>query len=184
MSFMQATTIVGVYKEGRCALAGDGQVTQGQAVIMKSSAVKVRRIYDGKVIIGFAGSVADAFSLSDLFEAKLQEYSGNLFRAAVELAKLWRSDKILRKLEAMMIAADHTGMLVLSGTGEVIVPDDGVAAIGSGGTYALAAARALMKHTSLSAPEIAKEAITIAGDICVYTNHFITVEEIARGKEA
>lgn len=175
---MEATTIVGVRRNGACALAGDGQVTMGQSVIMKATAVKVRRIYHGKVVIGFAGSVADAFTLSELFEGKLEEYSGNLFRAAVELAKLWRSDKLLRKLEAMMIVADRTGMLVLSGTGEVIEPDGGVAAIGSGGNYALAAARALLQHTGLTAGQIAREAITVAGEICVFTNNHITLEEI------
>ena len=175
---LEGTTIVGVVRDGKCAIAGDGQVTMGQSVVMKATAVKVRRIYDGKVVIGFAGSVADAFSLSEMFEGKLQEYSGNLYRAAVELAQLWRSDKVLRKLEAMMIVADPTGMLVLSGTGEVIEPDGGVVAIGSGGNYALAGARALIQNTDLTSKEIAIKAIEIAADICVFTNHNITVEEV------
>lgn len=175
---MEGTTIVGVRKNGKCALAGDGQVTMGQQVIFKSSAVKVRRIFDNKVVVGFAGSVADAFTLCEMFEGKLQQFSGNLYRAAVELAQLWRSDKVLRKLEAMMIVADKSGMLVLSGTGEVIEPDDGVAAIGSGGSFALSAARALSRFTDLEAPQIAREALKIAGEICVFTNDHITVEEV------
>lgn len=175
---LEGTTIVGVMRNGKCALAGDGQVTMGQSVIMKAGAVKVRRIYNGKVVIGFAGSVADAFTLCEMFEGKLQQFSGNLYRAAVELALLWRGDKMLHKLEAMMIVANESGMLVVSGTGEVIEPDDGVVAIGSGGNYALAAARALVRNTDMTAVEIAKEAIRIAGDICVFTNGNITVEEV------
>ena len=172
----EGTTIVGVLRDGKCALAGDGQVTMGQSVVMKKGAVKVRRIYHDSVVMGFAGSVADAFALSELFEGKLEQYSGNLYRAAVELAQLWRSDKVLRKLEAMMIVADKSGMLVLSGSGEVIEPDDGIAAIGSGGTYALS--RALARFTNMNAPEIAYEALKIAGEICVYTNDNIKVEEV------
>ena len=175
---IRGTTIVGVCRNGKCALAGDGQVTMGESIVMKHGAVKVRRIYHDQVVIGFAGSVADAFTLCEHFEGKLQQYSGNLYRAAVELAQMWRGDKALRHLEAMMIAADATGMLVLSGTGEVIEPDDGVVAIGSGGTYALSAARAMMRFTEMSAAEIAKEALRIAGEICVYTNDHITVEEV------
>jgi len=175
---IEGTTIVAVRKDGKCALAGDGQVTMGQSVIMKATAVKVRRLYNDQVVIGFAGSVADAFTLCELFEAKLQEYSGNLYRAAVELAQLWRSDKILRKLEAMMIVADKEGMLVLSGSGEVIEPDGGVVAIGSGGNYAQAAAIALVENTELSATEIATKAIKIAGGICIFTNDHITVLEV------
>ena len=175
---ISGTTIVGVCRNGKCALAGDGQVTMGESIVMKHGAVKVRRIYHDQVVIGFAGSVADAFTLCEHFEGKLQQYSGNLYRAAVELAQMWRGDKALRQLEAMMIAADASGMLVLSGTGEVIEPDDGVVAIGSGGTYALSAARAMMRFTEMSAAEIAKEALRIAGEICVYTNDHITVEEV------
>ena len=169
---MKGTTIVGVRRNGKCALAGDGQVTMGESIVMKHGAVKVRRIYHDKVVIGFAGSVADAFTLCEHFEGKLQQYSGNLYRAAVELAQMWRGDKTLRQLE------DDTGMLVLSGTGEVIEPDDGVAAIGSGGTYALSAARALVRFTDKPAAEIARQALKIAGEICVYTNDHITVEEV------
>lgn len=175
---LEGTTIVGVIKDGKCAIAGDGQVTMGQSVVMKATAIKVRRIYNDKVVIGFAGSVADAFSLSEMFEGKLQQYSGHLYRASVELAKMWRGDKMLHKLEAMMIVADKTGMLVVTGTGEVIEPDEGVVAIGSGGNYALAAARALKRNTNLSAAEIAREAIRIAGEICVFTNDHITLQEV------
>lgn len=174
----EGTTIVAVKKDGKCAFAGDGQVTFGQNVVMKATAVKVRKLYNDQVVVGFAGSVADAFTLCEMFEAKLQEFSGNLYRAAVELAQLWRSDKVLHKLEAMMIVADKDGMLMLSGSGEVIEPDGGVAAIGSGGNYALAAARALAENTDLSAKDIAYKALYIAGDICIYTNHHITVLEV------
>jgi len=169
------TTICAVKKDGKTAIAGDGQVTMGQQVIFKNSAVKVRRIYSGKVIFGFAGSVADAFTLSERFEEMLNKYSGNLMRSAVELAELWRSDKV-RKLEAMMITADKDCLLIVSGTGEVIEPDDGVCAIGSGGNYALAAARALRQETDYSAEDIAKKALTIASEICVFTNSNITCE--------
>ena len=173
-----ATTIVAVQKDGRTAIAGDGQVTMGNSVIMKGTAQKVRRLYHGKIISGFAGSVADAFSLFDRFEAKLNEHNGNLIRSAVELAKDWRSDKVLHKLEALLLVADGERILLLSGTGEVIEPDDGISAIGSGGMNALAAARALRTNTDLPAKEIAERALHIAADICVYTNHAVIVEEI------
>lgn len=178
MEKFQATTIVGVLKEGKGALAGDGQVTFGEKVIMKHGARKVRRLYQGQVLAGFAGAVADAFTLFEKFEAKLEEFHGNLLRAAVELAKDWRTDKVLRRLEALMIVMDKQRMLVISGNGDVIEPDEGVMAIGSGGPYALAAARALWKYSDLSATEIARNALAIAADICVFTNNQITVEEI------
>lgn len=173
-----ATTIVAVKHRGRTAIAGDGQVTFGQNTVMKHNAKKVRRLYHGKVLAGFAGSVADAFTLFAKFESKLEEFNGNLLRAAVELAKDWRTDRVLRRLEALLIVLDAEKMLILSGNGEVIEPDDGVTAIGSGGAYALAAARAMVKHSELSAAEIAREALGIAADICIYTNHHITVEEL------
>ncbi len=175
---LKATTIVAVRKDGKGAIAGDGQVTLGEATIMKHGARKVRRLYNDRVIVGFAGSVADAFTLSEKFEAKLEEYAGNLPRAAVELAKEWRSDKILHKLQAMLIAMDQNNLLLISGTGEVIEPDDDVTAIGSGGMYALAAAKAMKAHTSMSSAEIVREALKIASTICVYTNNNIHVEEI------
>ena len=173
-----ATTIVAVRQKGKTAIAGDGQVTFGQSAIMKSTARKVRRLYHGKVVAGFAGSVADAFTLFEKFEAKLEEFNGNLMRASVELAKEWRTDRVLRKLEALLLVADAETLLMSSGGGEVIEPDGDVAAIGSGGFYALAAARALVKHTDMEAAEIAKEALTLAADICVFTNHNIKVEEL------
>ena len=173
-----ATTICGVKRNGKTAIAGDGQVTMGESVIFKSSATKVRRIFGGKVVLGFAGSVADAFSLSEKFEGMLNKYSGNLMRSAVELAELWRGDKMGRKLEALMIVADSESMLIVSGTGEVIEPDDGIAAIGSGGNYALAAARALVQNTDFTAEEIAQKSLKIASEICVYTNDNIKVETI------
>ncbi|MDE7163148.1 MAG: ATP-dependent protease subunit HslV [Clostridia bacterium] len=173
-----ATTICGVKRNGKIAIAGDGQVTMGESVIFKNSATKVRRIYGGKVVLGFAGSVADAFSLSEKFEGMLNKFSGNLMRSAVELAELWRGDKMGRKLEALMIVADKESMLIVSGTGEVIEPDDGIAAIGSGGNYALAAARALVQNTDFSAEEIAQKSLKIASEICVYTNDNIKVESI------
>lgn len=174
---IKGTTICAVKRDGQIAVAGDGQVTQGQNVIMKGNAVKVRRIYDGKIVTGFAGSVADAFTLSEKFEEMLQKFSGNLLRSAVEVAQLWRRDNVMRKLEAMMIVADKENIYLLSGTGDVIEPDDGVCAIGSGGNYALAAAKALLRNTDLSAKEIARKALEIASEICVYTNGHITVEE-------
>ena len=172
-----ATTICAVKRGGETAIAGDGQVTMGESVIFKTSAQKVRRIYGGKVILGFAGSVSDAFSLSEKFEGMLNKFSGNHMRSAVELAELWRSDKA-RKLEALMIVADKDTLLIVSGTGEVIEPDDGVAAIGSGGNYALAAARALCQNTDYSAHEIAQKSLKIASEICVFTNDNIKVEVI------
>ena len=174
----KGTTICAVKINGQTAIAGDGQVTMGESVVMKNGAKKVRRIYNDKVVIGFAGAVADAFALSEKFEAKLQQFAGNLPRAAVELAQDWRMDRAMRKLEAMLLAADKDNMLLISGTGEVIEPDDGVLAIGSGGNYALAAARALMENTDLSAAEIADKALHIAASICVYTNDHIIVETV------
>ncbi|WP_206114324.1 ATP-dependent protease subunit HslV [Bacillus altitudinis] len=180
MSSFHATTIFAVQHKGKSAMAGDGQVTFGQAVVMKHTAKKVRRLFGGKVLAGFAGSVADAFTLFEKFEKKLEEYGGNLKRAAVELAKEWRSDKMLRQLEAMLIVMNKESILLVSGTGEVIEPDDGILAIGSGGNYALSAGRALKKHAGdhLSAREIAKAALETAGEICVYTNDQITLEEL------
>lgn len=175
---LKGTTILGVRKDGKCAIAGDGQVTLGENTIMKHSAKKVRRIYNDSVVIGFAGSVADAFTLSERFEAKLQKHGGSLKRAAVDLAMDWRNDKVMRKLEALLICADKEDLLIVSGTGEVIIPDDDIAAIGSGGMYALAAARALKENTDLSAKEIARKGLEIASGICVYTNTNITVEEV------
>jgi ATP-dependent HslUV protease subunit HslV len=175
---MQGTTICAVRRGNRCAVAGDGQVTMGEKTIFKQNAQKVRRIYHDRVVVGFAGSVADAFALSEKFEAKLEQFGGNLERSAVELAREWRSDKAMRQLEAMLIAADGESMLIVSGTGEVIDPDDGIAAIGSGGNYALAAARALLENTDLPAREIAEKALRIASGICVYTNDHIRVEEV------
>ncbi|KMY53608.1 MULTISPECIES: ATP-dependent protease subunit HslV [Bacillaceae] len=180
MDQFHATTIFAVQHKGGCAMAGDGQVTFGNAVVMKHTARKVRKLFNGKVLAGFAGSVADAFTLFELFETRLEEYNGNLQRAAVELAKEWRSDKVLRRLEAMLIVMDQSNILLVSGTGEVIEPDDGILAIGSGGNFALAAGRALKTYSGdhLSAREIAKAALEIAGEICVYTNDQIIVEEL------
>lgn len=179
MTEFHATTILGINHNGKMAMAGDGQVTMGEQVIMKGTARKVRRIYHDKVLVGFAGSVADAFTLEEKFEGYLNQYKGNLMRAAVELAQEWRSDKVMQKLEALLIVMDKEDMLLVSGNGEVIQPDDGILAIGSGGNFALASARALKKHGEhLSAAEIAKESLSIAADICVYTNHNIIVEEL------
>ncbi|GGL44144.1 ATP-dependent protease subunit HslV [Sporolactobacillus putidus] len=180
MGVFHATTIFAIHHNGQSAMAGDGQVTLGQSVIMKKSARKVRRLYHGKVISGFAGSVADAFTLFEKFEGRLEEFNGNLQRSAVELAKEWRGDKMLRQLEAMLIVMDKNGLLLISGTGEVIEPDDGMLAIGSGGNYALSAGRALKRWGSsdLSAKDIAEKALIIAGEICVYTNDQIIVEEL------
>lgn len=174
---MMGTTICAVRRGGKIAIAGDGQITMGQSVILKGSAKKVKRIYDDKVVIGFAGSVSDAISLSEKFEKMLQKYSGNLMRSAVELAELWRDDKA-RKLEAMMLVADKDNLLIVSGSGEVIDPDGDACAIGSGGNYALAAARAMVKETNLSAKEIAYKALIIASELCVFTNSNIIVEEV------
>lgn len=174
---MHATTIFAVRHNGKCAMSGDGQVTLGNAVIMKHKAQKVRTLFNGKVLAGFAGSVADAFTLFEKFEGKLETYDGNLMRASVELAKEWRSDRVLRKLEAMLIVMDKDHMFLLSGTGEVIEPDDGILAIGSGGNFALSAGRALVRYSShLTAKEIAKAALEIAGEVCVYTNDHITLK--------
>ncbi|MEA4999150.1 MAG: ATP-dependent protease subunit HslV [Candidatus Limiplasma sp.] len=175
---MRGTTICAVRRGKQVAIAGDGQVTIGESTVFKSSAKKVRRLYGGKVITGFAGSVADAFALCERFEEKLTQCGGNLERAAVSLAQDWRGDSVMRKLESMLIVADQDAMLILSGNGEVIDPDDGVAAIGSGGNYALAAARALVQNTDMSAEDIAVKALTIAASICVFTNDHISVETI------
>jgi len=174
---IRSTTIIAVRRNGRVAMAGDGQVTMGNTVV-KSGARKVRRLYNDKILAGFAGSTADAFSLFQRFEAKLEQYHGQLGRAAVELAKEWRTDKYLRHLEALLAVADEKTSLIISGTGDLIEPDDGIIAIGSGGAFALAAARALIHHTSLSAREIVTEAMKIAGQICIYTNENLIVEEL------
>jgi len=175
---LRATTVLAVRKDNRVAVAGDGQVTVGDSVILKHGARKVRRLYQEKVLAGFAGALADAVTLFDKFEGKLEEYRGSLQRAAVELAKEWRTDRMLRRLEALLLVADREHLLVISGSGEVIEPDHGIAAIGSGSGYALAAARALSEATDLDAREIAVKAMEIAADICVYTNHQIIVEEL------
>lgn len=173
---LRGTTILAVKDDTGTAMAGDGQVTLGQAIAMKHTARKVRKIYKDKVTVGFAGATADAFTLSERFEKKLETYSGNLLRAAVELAKDWRTDKYLRRLEAMLLAADGEHLLIISGTGDVIEPDDGLAAIGSGGAYALAAARALSQNTEMVARDIVEKAMHIAADLCVYTNDNLTIE--------
>ncbi len=175
MSIVRSTTVLAVRKDGQVAMAGDGQVSMGETVV-KHGAKKIRRLYNGKILAGFAGATADAFTLFERFEMKLEQYGGNLMRSAVELTKEWRTDKYLRRLEALLLVADGTTMLVISGGGDVLEPDDEVIAIGSGGGYAQAAARALIRHTSLSAQEIAEESLKIAAGICVYTNDRITVE--------
>ena len=175
---LKGTTICAVCKDGKIAIAGDGQVTMGESVIFKSNARKVRRLYGGKVVAGFAGTVVDAFTLFDKFEEKLTQCNGSLERAAVQLAQLWRSEQGMRQMNCMMIVADKDQLLVLSGTGEVMEPDSGVVAIGSGGNYALSAARALVENTDLSAHEIAEKALHIAASICVYTNDNIIVEDV------
>ncbi|MFP5238906.1 MAG: ATP-dependent protease subunit HslV [Acidobacteriota bacterium] len=175
---IHGTTILAVRDASGVAMAGDGQVTFGQAVAMKHTARKVRRLYKDRVLAGFAGSTADAFTLFERFEAKLEEFSGNLTRAAVELAKDWRKDKFLRRLEAMLLVADASAVLILTGAGDVIEPDDGVAAIGSGGSYALAAARALTRNTELPAAEVARKAMDIAAELCVFTNNNIVLETV------
>lgn len=172
------TTIVSVRREGQVVIAGDGQVTLGERIIMKGNARKVRRLYNNKVIAGFAGGTADAFTLFELFERKLEMHQGHLTKSAVELAKDWRTDRMLRKLEALLAVADETASLIITGTGDVIQPEDDLIAIGSGGPYAQAAARALLENTQLSAKDIAQKSLSIAGDICVYTNSFQTVEEL------
>jgi ATP-dependent HslUV protease subunit HslV len=174
---MHATTIICVRRKGKVAIASDGQVTLGDTVI-KHGAKKIRRLYNEKILAGFAGSSADSFALFSRFEAKLEQFHGNLSRAAVELAKDWRTDRSLRHLEAVMIVADDKQTFLISGTGDLIEPDDGIVGIGSGGAYALAAARALNKYTDLSAREIAQEAMQIAGKICIYTNENISLEEL------
>ncbi|PYS94148.1 MAG: HslU--HslV peptidase proteolytic subunit [Acidobacteria bacterium] len=179
MPRLRSTTVLLVRRAGRVAMAGDGQVTIGDTV-MKAAARKVRRLYNDKIIAGFAGASADAFSLLTRFETKLEQYHGNLERAAIELSKEWRTDKVLRHLEALLLVADERSSFLLSGNGDVIAPDasEGALAIGSGGPYALAAARALLQHTELSAHDIAREALRIAGDICIYSNQNIIVEEV------
>lgn len=174
---IRSTTVVAVKRNGCVAMAGDGQVTNGQTV-MKGNAKKVRKIYDGKIITGFAGSVADAFTLFDKFESKVKEFNGDITRAAVELAKLWRTDRSLSKLEALLLVADKSKILLISGDGNVIEPENDVIAIGSGGNYAYSAALAYMDSSELSAREIAERSLKIAGDICIYTNNNITVEEL------
>jgi len=173
----RSTTVLVVRKDDKVAMAADGQVTLGPT-IMKSEAKKIRKIYDNKILLGFAGSTADAFSLFDKFEAKVSEFRGNIVRASVELAKEWRTDKILRRLEAMLVVADKNNTLIISGSGDVVEPDFGVAAIGSGGNYALSAARAYLEDSKFSAKEIAKKSLGIAADICIYTNHSIVIEEL------
>jgi ATP-dependent HslUV protease subunit HslV len=173
----KATTIICVRRNGKVAMAGDGQVTIGETVL-KQRANKIRRLYKGDVLAGFAGATSDAFALFARFEAKLEEYRGNLSRAAIELAKDWRMDRALRRLEALLIVADKTDSFLISGTGDVVEPDDGIIAIGSGGSYALAAARALLSQTKLPAKDIAAQALEISADICIYSNHQITVEEL------
>jgi ATP-dependent HslUV protease subunit HslV len=177
MEPFHGTTIVSVRRGERVALGGDGQVTMG-AVVVKSSARKVRRLHGERVLAGFAGATADAFTLFERFEAKLDKHQGQLQRAAVELAKDWRSDRILRRLEAMLAVADSTASLIISGNGDVLEPEYGILAIGSGGAYAQAAARALLEHTELSAADIVKQALTIAGDICIYTNQNHVIEAL------
>lgn len=179
MTKFHATTILAVLHNGEAAMAGDGQVTMGESVIMKATARKIRKIYNDEVLVGFAGSVADAFTLEDKFEGYLNKYSGNMERAAVELAQEWRSDKMMRQLEALLIAMNKDKMLLISGTGEVIEPDDQILSVGSGGNYALSAARALKKHNQeLSAEEIAREGLQIASEIDVFTNDNIVTEKL------
>ena len=174
---MRGTTVLAVRRDGKVAMGGDGQVTIGDTVI-KHTAKKVRRLYQGKVLAGFAGSTADAFTLFERFEKKLDQHQGNLSRAAVELAKDWRTDRVLRRLEALMTVADSDGLFLISGTGDVLEPEGGVLAIGSGGPYASAAARALLDHTDLGSAEVVQESLTIAARICIYTNEEITVMEL------
>jgi ATP-dependent HslUV protease subunit HslV len=174
---MHATTILAVRHQDRTVLAGDGQVTLGSTVV-KQGARKIRRLYNDSILAGFAGSAADSFALFSRFEAKLEQYRGNLERSAVELARDWRTDRFLRRLEAMLIVADKKTTFLLSGTGDLIEPDDGIVAVGSGGPFAMAAARALVRHSSLDARQIAQEAMVIAADICIYTNPNLTVEEL------
>ncbi len=177
MSHFRSTTILAVRHQGTVAIGGDGQVTLG-SVVMKSDAHKIRKLMQGRVLVGFAGASADAFALLERFEAKLLDFQGSTVRAATELAKDWRMDRNLRRLEAMMVVVDREHLLMLSGTGDVIQPNDGVAAIGSGGAYALAAARALQTHSGLNASQIVRSALEIAADLCIYTNRNIEVEEV------
>jgi len=174
---IHGTTILAVRHQDRTCLAGDGQVTFG-ATVIKHGAKKIRRLYNQSILAGFAGSAADSFALFSRFESKLEQYRGNLERSAVELARDWRTDRLLRRLEAMMIVADRSSTFLLSGTGDLIEPDDGIVAVGSGGPFALAAARALARHSQLSARQIAEEAMAIAGGICIYTNSHLTIEEL------
>ena len=177
MEKMHATTIISVRKDGKMVMGGDGQVTFGNT-IMKARARKIRKIYDGKIVVGFAGATADAFTLFERFEAKIKEYGGDLRRAAVELAKDWRTDRVLRRLEAMLLVADRQHMLLISGTGDVVDPEEDVIAIGSGGSFAYAAARAFLDGTSFSAREVVERSLRIASEICIYTNSEIIVEEL------
>ncbi len=174
---MRSTTVIGVLRDGKAALGADGQVSFNNTV-MKHSAKKVRKLYDGKIMVGFAGATADAFTLLQRFEEKIESHRGNLYRASIELAKEWRTDRYLRRLEAMLTVMDKKQALLLSGTGDVIEPDDDIVAIGSGSPYALSAARALLKHTNLSAKEIVGESLNIASNICIYTNSSINIEEL------
>lgn len=174
----RGTTILSVRRDNQVVIGGDGQVTFGQAIVMKSNAKKVRRLYNDKIIAGFAGGTADAFTLFELFEGKLEKHGGNITRSAVELAKDWRTDKILRRLEAMLAVADQNASLIITGNGDVVEPEEGVIAIGSGGPYALSAARALLRNTDLTARMIVEQALSIAADICVYTNHNLIIEEL------
>ncbi|MBI5575134.1 MAG: ATP-dependent protease subunit HslV [Deltaproteobacteria bacterium] len=178
MSGMRSTTIVAVSRDGKVAMAGDGQVTLGSTVL-KHTARKIRRLHEDRVLAGFAGATADAITLFEKFEGKLSEFRGNLRRAAVELAKEWRTDRVLRRLDAIMVVTDGKELMLLSGSGDVVEPDDGVIGVGSGGPFALAAARAMLRHTGLTAMEIAREALRIASEICVYTNDNVTAEEIS-----
>jgi ATP-dependent HslUV protease subunit HslV len=177
-----STTVLAVKKDGKTVLAGDGQVTMESAVV-KASAQKVRRLMDGRILVGFAGSAADGLALFEKLEGKLREYSGNLTRSAVELAKDWRMDKTLRRLEALILVADEQNLFLISGTGDVLEPDEGIAAIGSGGTYALSAARALLRHTDMDARAIAEQAMKIAAEICVFTNDAVTIHEVGEKME-
>jgi ATP-dependent HslUV protease subunit HslV len=183
MESFHGTTILSVRRDGTVALGGDGQVTLG-AIVVKATARKIRRIYHDRVLAGFAGATADAFTLFERFEAKLEKHQGHLTRAAVELAKDWRSDRVLRRLEAMLAVADLSASLVLTGTGDVLEPEHGIVAIGSGGPYAQAAARALLEHSQLTAPEIVKQALTIAGELCIYTNQNHVIEVLNPGDPA
>jgi ATP-dependent HslUV protease subunit HslV len=175
---IRSTTVIAVRRDEKVAMAGDGQVTMGNTV-MKSNAKKIRRIYDGKILVGFAGATADAFTLFERFEGKVKEYGGDITRAAVELAKDWRTDRILRRLEALLLVADRKATFLISGTGDVVEPDEGVIAIGSGGSFAYAAARAYLDASQLSARDIAERSLRIASEICIYTNSEILVEELA-----